>query len=315
MSLADPDTPAAGLRAAAWALCGVGLAALFIGVTSGPPLGGIFVMGGLAAIIVGLAAAAGQQLIARRTRPAQQYQGPAPLILFFLQFALVNAISLVIYVVGVPLADSTVGFLAAAIVLLVGYVTVVWLFVVRAGALSWREIVRAQPLDAGRVALDVAIGAATMFGVAFVAGILGTIIANLLGTESPSVVPVPTTGIEILLVALGACVLVPIGEELFFRGFALTAWLRDLGERSALIRVTVFFALAHIVTLSSDTFIGGVKQAILVLVVIGPVGLALGWLYLRRGLVASIAGHAAFNLFGVIVIVLAQYLPTPGTGS
>ena len=51
------------------------------------------------------------------------------------------------------------------------------------------------------------------------------------------------------------------------------------------------------------------------LVVIGPVGFVLGWLYLRRGLMASIAGHAAFNLFGVLVIVLAQYLPGPGTGS
>jgi membrane protease YdiL (CAAX protease family) len=309
------DRPAAGLYAAAWALCGVGVAALFIGLTSDPPLRGILVMGALAALIVGLAAAAGQQLIARRTRPAEQYHGPAPLILFFLQFALVNAISLVIYVLGVPLDASPVGFLAAAIVLLVGYILVVWLFVVHAGALSWREIVRAQPLHAGRVASDLAIGGATMFGVAFVAGILGTIVANLLGTEAPNVVPAPTTSTEILMVALGAGILVPIGEELFFRGFSLTAWLRDLGERSALIRVTVFFALVHIVTLSSDTFIGGVKQAILVLVVIGPVGLALGWLYLRRGLVASIGGHAAFNLFGVLVMVMAHYLPAPGTGS
>ncbi|MDL2335538.1 MAG: CPBP family intramembrane metalloprotease, partial [Chloroflexota bacterium] len=106
---------------------------------------------------------------------------------------------------------------------------------------------------------------------------------------------------------------VPIGEELFFRGFTVTAWLRDLGERSALIRATVFFALVHIVTISSDTFIGGVKQAILVLAIIGPIGFALGWLYLKRGLIASIGGHAAFNLFGVLVMVLAQYLPPPGT--
>jgi membrane protease YdiL (CAAX protease family) len=47
---------------------------------------------------------------------------------------------------------------------------------------------------------------------------------------------------------------------------------------------------------------------------IGPVGLALGWLYLRRGLIASIAGHAAFNLFAVVILVLSQYLPAPGTG-
>ncbi|MEP7378172.1 MAG: type II CAAX endopeptidase family protein [Chloroflexota bacterium] len=311
MSLAN--RPAAGLYAAAWALCGLGIAALFIGLTSDPPLRGTLVMGALVALILGLAAAAGQQVIARKARPADKYHGPAPLILFFLQFALVNAISLVILVLGAPLDDSPLGFLLAAIVLLTGYIVVVWLFVVRTGALSWREIIRAQPLNASRAAFDICIGGATMFGAAIVAGILGTIVANLLGTQAPNVVPAPTTGVDIFMIALGAGILVPIGEELFFRGFTLTAWLRDLGERSALIRATVFFALVHIVTLSSDTFIGGVKQAILVLAVIGPIGFALGWLYLRRGLIASIGGHAAFNLFSILVMVLAQYLPGPGT--
>jgi len=54
----------------------------------------------------------------------------------------------------------------------------------------------------------------------------------------------------------------------------------------------------------------------LTVVVIIPVGLALGWLFLRRGLIASIAGHATFNLIGVILIALAQSMPqvTPPTG-
>lgn len=306
MSLAD--RPAAGLYVAAWALGGIGLAALLVGLAAEPPLRGILVMAALAALIVGLGAAAGQQVIARRTRPAERFRGPAPLILFALQFALVNAVSLIIYTLGVPLADSPAGFLAATVVLLAGYAIVIWLFVVRTGALSWREIIRAQPLDASRAAFDIAIGGATMFGVALVTGILGSLLAQLIGTETPAVVPPPTTSVEILMIALGAGVLVPIGEELFFRGYTLTAWLRDLGPRSALIRATAFFALVHIVTLSADTFANGVKQAILVLVLIGPVGFALGWLYLRRGLIASIAGHAAFNLFAVVILVLSQGL-------
>lgn len=311
MSLAD--RPAAGLYVAAWALGGIGVAALVIGLAADSPLRGILVMAALAALLLGIVAAAGYQLIARRGRAVERYRGPAPLVLFFFQFALVNAVSLVIYALGAPLPDNPAGFLIATVVLLVGYVAVVWLFVVRTGALGWREIVRAQPLDASRVAFDIAIGAATMFGVALVAGILGGLLARLMDTQAPDVVPAPTTSLDILMVAVGAGLLVPIGEELFFRGFTLTAWLRDLGPRSALIRATVFFALVHIVTLSSDTFLNGVKQAVLVLAVIGPVGLALGWLYLRRGLVASIAGHAAFNLFGLLVLVLAQYLPPPGT--
>ncbi len=312
MSLAD--RPAAGLYVAAWALSGVGVAALLIGLSITSPLRGILVMVAFVVLLAGLAVAAGHQVLARRTRPVERFRGPAPLLLFLFQFVLVNALSLVLFALGVPLADSPAGFLVAAIVLLGGYIVVVWLFVVRAGALSWREIVRVQPLDAGRAAFDIAIGAATMLGVAFVAGVLGSLLAQLIGTEAPDTVPAPSTSLDILMVALGAGVLVPIGEELFFRGYAVTAWLRDLGPRSALIRATIFFALVHIVTLSADTFANGVKQAILVLAVIGPVSLALGWLYLRRGLIASIAGHAAFNLFAVVILVLSQYLPAPGTG-
>jgi membrane protease YdiL (CAAX protease family) len=46
--------------------------------------------------------------------------------------------------------------------------------------------------------------------------------------------------------------------------------------------------------------------------VITPVGAALGWLFLRRGLIAAIAGHATFNLIGVVLLALAQNLPQPG---
>src|SRR5512141_1947668 len=114
------------------------------------PLRGILVMAAFVALLAGLAAAAGYQVIARRTRPAERYRGPAPLVLFAFQFALVNALSLVLIALGVPLADSPAGFFVAAVVLLSGYFIVIWLFVVRTGALSWREMVRAEPLDAGR---------------------------------------------------------------------------------------------------------------------------------------------------------------------
>jgi membrane protease YdiL (CAAX protease family) len=128
-------------------------------------------------------------------------------------------------------------------------------------------------------------------------------------------VPVPQTGPEILMAVVAAAILVPIGEEVFFRGYTMTAWLRDLGPRSALIRATVFFALIHVLNITTETFGEGLAQAILQIAVITPVGLALGWLYLRRGLIAAIAGHAAFNLLGVLILVLAQNLPAPGIGA
>lgn len=269
-------------------------------------------MGALGLVVAGLGAAAGQQLIARRSRPADRYHGPAPLILFFMQLALVTGASLILYTFGAPLPDTPLGFLLATVILVGGYLLVVWLFVVRGDALSWRDLIRARPLNAEHVLTDIAIGALAMFGVAIVAGIAGTIVSNLLGgTQAPQVVPPPTGTIDVLFIALGAGILVPIGEEVFFRGFAITAWLRDLGPRTALIRGTLFFALVHLLNISSATFDDGAKQAILELTVIAPVGLVLGLIYLRRGLVASIAGHAAFNLFGVLVLVLAQNLPAP----
>lgn len=311
MSVAD--RPAAGLYVAAWALCGLGIAGLVIGLASGPPARGFLIMGGLVALILGLATAAGQQLVARRTLAAEAYHGPAPLILFFLQLALISSISVVLFTLGVPL-DTPAGFLLAATLLLSGYLLVVWLFVVRGGALTWREMIRAEPLDASRAAFDIVVGGATMFGVAIAAGIIGGLIAKLLGTSAPEIVPIGDAAPEILMAALAAGILVPIGEEVFFRGYTMTAWLRDLGPRSALIRGTVFFALVHVLNITTETFGEGLAQAILQVSVIAPVGLALGWLYLKRGLIAAIAGHAAFNLLGVLILVLAQNLP-PGTGA
>jgi len=192
---------------------------------------------------------------------------------------------------------------------------VVWIFGVRSGALAWRDMGMRHDMSVGRVAADIVIAAGTMLVVAFVAAILGGLLARLLDTAPPEVVPPAAGGFDVVLVAIGAALLVPIGEELFFRGYAITAWLRDVGPRSALLRSTVFFALVHIlniqVDLSPDAALNGAKQALLVLSVIGPVGLGLGWLFLRRGLIAAIAGHAAFNLFGVLVLVLAENLPPP----
>lgn len=292
-------------------LSGLGIGGFVVGLMAQPPLRGLLVMAGLLCLLLGFGAACGYEILARRSRSPERFRGPAPLLLFGFQFVLVNAATLVLLTLGVPLAHSVFGFFCATVVLLLGYITVVWLFGVRSGAMTWRDMGLLPHLGIRRVMADIGIGAGVMLGVAVVAGLLGGLLARFLGVEAPEVVPVPKTVVEILVIALGAGLLVPIGEELFFRGYSLVAWWRDLGPRAALWRATVFFAVVHIATLSSATFGEGVRQAILVLAVIGPVGYALGWLFMRRGMVASIAGHAAFNLFGVLALVLAQNLPTP----
>ena len=83
--------------------------------------------------------------------------------------------------------------------------------------------------------------------------------------------------------ALAAAIIAPIGEELFFRGFALTAWPRDMPERTALIRSAVFFAVVHIPNIRASRTRQRMGQALLQFAVIFPLGLVLGWLFLRRG--------------------------------
>ena len=57
-------------------------------------------------------------------------------------------------------------------------------------------------------------------------GVLAALLVGFLGTTPES--PLPPTGTTegLLLNLLTAAVLAPIGEEVFYRGFALTAWLR-----------------------------------------------------------------------------------------
>lgn len=305
------DRPAAGLYLIAWLLSGLGIGLFLVATQTAAPVRGVLLMGALLLLIGGLAGAAGYQLVTRRLRSAGAFRGPAPLILFALQVVAVNAVSLALLPFGVPLADTATGFLLAAIVLLCGYVGAVWLFAVRSGALTWRELGLPARLSVSRALADIGLASLTMVLVALAAAVGAGLLARLLGTSSPEVVPPPDSTGEWLMVALGAGLLVPLGEELFFRGYALTAWLRDLGPRTALVRSTVFFALVHVLTLSSATFADGAKQAVLVVAVIAPVGLALGWLFLRRGLVAAVAGHAAFNLFGILLMALARSLPPP----
>ena len=57
-------------------------------------------------------------------------------------------------------------------------------------------------------------------------------------------------------------VIAPLGDELFFRGFATTAWARAAGTRSAIIRGALFFSFAHILTLLATSFGSGAASAL-----------------------------------------------------
>jgi membrane protease YdiL (CAAX protease family) len=304
--------PTPGLSLIAWLLSGLGLGVVIISFQTAPPFVGILLLAGLALLLLGLSAAAGYQLVVRRSRPAQMYRGPSPLLLLAIWFIAVNILGTVLIIAGLADTQDPFGFLAVGGLQVALYIGVVWLFVVRSGAMSWREM-RLPPGNASSGALaDAGYAAGVMLPTTMGALLLAVGVALLLGTQAPDVVPVPQTSLEIAVVALVAALIIPLGEEVFFRGYALSAWLRDLGPRSALIRSTVFFAAVHIANVRAVTFDEGWRQAALVLAVIVPVGGVLGWLMLRRGLVASVVGHVTYNGILVGLMVLAQFLPAPG---
>ena len=107
---------------------------------------------------------------------------------------------------------------------------------------------------------------------------------------------------------LGAAIIGPVAEELFFRGFALTAWRRDLGDRAALLRATAFFAIVHVLPITGDAA-SVIGQAVLLLVVLTPVGYVFGWLFLRYGMVGAISGHISYNS----ILLLLAFLAGEGT--
>jgi membrane protease YdiL (CAAX protease family) len=116
--------------------------------------------------------------------------------------------------------------------------------------------------------------------------------------------PLPPTGepLGFALSLLAGVIVAPFGEEILFRAFATTAWVRGYGRRRGLVQAALVFAFAHVIT-TTGTSAGDAFG----LAVVGfgsriPVALALGWVFLRRGTVwASFGLHAAFN--GILLVV------------
>ena len=298
--------PVPSLYLIAWLLTVGGIGALVFVAQAGPsPGGSIVALGAVLSIGVGLAAAAGYQLVARADRHPDRYRGPSPFILFGLVLVMSTLVSVALAALGVEL-DRPVGFLLGLVAVAATYLLAVWVFVVRGGALRWSEMGwPTRRTSLGRVMRDIGVAMLLMLPVTVGVLLWGALIATLLQVTAPESLPEATTSTEALALVLAAAVVAPIGEEAFFRGFALTAWWRDLGPRSALIRSALFFAVVHILNIevAPDQAGTGLAQAFLSFLVILPLGLVLGWLFQQRGMVAAITGHITYN--GILLVLVA----------
>jgi membrane protease YdiL (CAAX protease family) len=300
---------APGLFVIGWLASLLGLAIAVAGAFGGSPLLVFFVGPGL--LSLGLIAACGNQAFERRARGAP-YAGPSPFLVFgtivavsyFVGFVVGSVLDLVLddsAGVAPPIVQLVVGLITAAV-----FVGVVRLTVVGTGALSWADM-RIRRIDR-RALDDLAIGVALAAPVVVVTLIVGAVLIALFQAAPTSPLPPTGTTSGLLLQLLVGAVIAPIAEEIVFRGFAITAWERTIGPDRAIIRASLLFALAHVISVEAETF-----QEAVGLVVVGfasrlPVAWVLGVLFVRRRSIwAPIGLHATFN---AILLVLAHIAVT-----
>jgi len=306
---------APGLYLVAWILSVSGAALTFIiGPLASADRDRVALLGvGAIILTLGLATAAGYQVLERRDRDPDRYRGPSPLLVFALYFMGMSLVGLLLITSFGIDPDQPFSFFAIGLVQAVGYALVVWLFVVRTGALTWSQM--GWPTWQGRhlraVLQGIGFAIAVMLPVTFGVLVLGGVIGLIVGVDAPQVLPFSTDASDGFFVAATAAVIIPVAEELFFRGFVLTAWLRDVGPRVALAVSSLFFAIVHIANITTSDFAEGMGQVVLTTAVILPVGLVLGWLFLRRGMAAAIGGHVTYNTLLLTLALIASRIPEP----
>jgi membrane protease YdiL (CAAX protease family) len=297
-------------RVVAWALVGIGALAFVVAGDVrtnwvigdiGPEQGEVALPRlGTIAVLLGLALLARHQVISRRSLPDQRYRGPSVLLLLalivglsvFLVLPVRDSINLAIEG-GIPDLPPVLIWIAATHL---AALLVMWI-VLRARPMPGRSLF-ADSRRVRHALIGVAVGIPTQIVV------LALVVATGVGQEAflqvPSGPPVGpfAPGVPVWLGVISSVVVAPVVEELFFRGLAFRAWLREYGPRAALIGTSVLFGLVHFGLNPLD----GLAAELPRMAIIAGGGLVLGALALRTGsLTAPIAAHAAMN--GVTVII------------
>jgi len=294
-----------------WLASVLGFGLVLVAVLSG---GGAAWLGlvivGLVLLSIGLVAAAGSQGIERRVRGMAGYAGPSPLLVFAASIPVsvlaVIAVGLPLGLAGVPLDGPFAALLSVALQAVV-YITLIRLLVVDTGALGWREMgLRAPDLSA----IGEMIGGALWAAPVIVATIPVSLILLAIFPVTPES-PLPPTGeaVGIGLSLVAGALVAPFGEEVLFRAFATTAWVRGVGVRQGVLRAALVFAVAHVLTTSGTSAGDAFGLAVVGFGTRVPIALALGWLFVRRGTIWAPFGlHAAFN---AVLLVIAEVADRP----
>lgn len=296
---------APGLYVAAWALAVLGIGAWAGAIAGGARGGAAFLfVGGIACLSLALTAAAGSRALQLRADGAV-YAGPPPVLVFLAAFGLTLVAGFALEAVGVT-PEGPPGILLSVVVTGAISLGLVALVVVSPGGLTWHGMgLRLPATGEGSAVADIAWGILLAVPTLFVAGWLAALLVAFLGEMPQSVIPPATDPAGVAVNLLAAAVVTPLWEELFFRGFATTAWARTRGAASAIVRGAIFFSFVHVLTVGSGDLGTALRLALITFVVRLPVALVLGWVFMRRRtLVAPIALHATYNAIPVLLVAL-----------
>jgi membrane protease YdiL (CAAX protease family) len=255
----------------------------------------VALLGG-ALFAAGLLYAAVRQVRVRAYLPPERYRGPSVLLLLGLVIVITNVIALPFAsdAAALIMGSGDMTFLGTVVILVstqVALLLVTWLFVVRPRALVGLPVPGPDTPGAARSGL--------VWGIAgwFVATIVSAAVVYIL--EALGIEAVPQAAEQALavidpwLAIVALAIIAPIAEEVFFRGVAFNAWLRERGRRTAYIGSSVLFGVIHL--------------NLVAFVPIVLLGLILAWVYERtRNIVAPIVVHAVFNGINVTFFLLER---------
>jgi membrane protease YdiL (CAAX protease family) len=305
---------APGLFVVGWLATLLGLGAVLVAFMGGAGQGfPIVLLAGLVVLSIGLVAGAGSQAIERKARVGRQYVGPSPFLVFAAAIpisALIGiGIGAVLSVAHVPV-DGPTAALASVAVQAAVYIGLIRLLVVDNEALSWADM-RISRFSRAAV-VDLLLGAGWAFPVIVASLPVAYLISQFIPVPPPNLLPPTGDPVGFAMNMAAAAVLAPVGEEILFRGFSTTAWVRDMGIQRGLLRGALFFAVAHVLTISGSTASDAVGQAVAAFLGRLPIAFALGYLFLQRGSIwASLGLHATFN---AILLILQEVAFRNGVG-
>ena len=129
-------------------------------------------------------------------------------------------------------------------------------------------------------------------------GVLLAVVSGAAGHLSPDprIVTMMSEGdlAHIVVTIAISCLCAPLVEEVLFRGLLLES-LRERGRQAALVGSGAAFSVWHLTPSALRYY--------------ALMGLLLGWLYMKRGLLCSMAAHVAFN--GVLTVAALAVVLSP----